>query len=239
MRVDKNEKFLRTINFLTAVNHPEIMARLTLRGFGQDDVDHGWQLVYCASGVSKGSPSPVTFNTFGEDIKLLNEWENIWFDVAGATLQFNFPAIHQEIFGDITKTSGQSVIINIKLFLERYDALKAQTTDEARQAIALLVKRGLTEEILGDARTLMERIQSAAIPADGEAVVDRYQQMEEALMVMWSWFQQWATIARTLDFSKRQRIRMGLSMLKRAKTVDSEDQDEEDSDPTNDPTPEE
>jgi len=67
--------------------------------------------------------------------------------------------------------------------------------------------------------------------------VDRILQLDEATKTMWSWFQQWATIARTLDFNKRQRLRMGISRYKRNTTPEEADQEEEPAAPTAEPAP--
>ncbi|MBU1535623.1 hypothetical protein KKF84_09900, partial [Myxococcota bacterium] len=78
MRVEKNEKFLRTISFLTASHEADIRSRLSLRGFTQDDITVGWNLIYQATGAKRTFIPTVPLNTFNQDIEQLNTWENIW-----------------------------------------------------------------------------------------------------------------------------------------------------------------
>ncbi|MBU1535879.1 hypothetical protein KKF84_11210, partial [Myxococcota bacterium] len=151
-----------------------------------------------------------------------------------ATLQYNYPTLHTEVFANISKTKGHTVILSVELFLERLDALKTATSPEAREAIALLAQRGLTDEIMNEARTLLNKIQTANMPTESPESVDYARELDEAEAAMWRWFQQWATIARTLDFSKRQRIRMGLSKFKRTTSTKA---GQEETGPTQTPSP--
>jgi chorismate mutase len=118
--------------------------------------------------------------------------------------------------------SGAEVLISVTTFVNRYEAITARTDDNAKAAVALLHKRGITPDSVAGVKALLDKartIQAATMPTlDPE----REAQLEKAVGDMWAWYQEWAQVARTAIPNKRLRIHLGISTANPSKPEEPE-----------------
>jgi hypothetical protein len=116
--------------------------------------------------------------------------------VARATLQRRKPAVADKVFLNLSQTSGIGIIVTVGTFIQRVRRLETDGPDE-QEALAILRSRGLTDEVLGHAETLLKRL--GEVDLKTETVRDpeaEYARRKEAENSMWSWYREWSTIAR-------------------------------------------
>lgn len=227
----KDIKFTRTRRFLRACNLPHFRAMLALRGFTTEDADHGWVLFQNASGNSL-DPT-LNMLPVREDKALvdkLDKWENRWFDIAHAVTNFDYPEVHKRLFDKIERFDGDKVITTINVFLNRMEELKNDSDPKVQEALSELKRIGLNEEVINEARVTLETLTSGRL-GEQEPKNDKNYDLAEEITLMWEWFKKWAAISRTLDFTKRERIFMGVSLPKRTKATAANTDLESEEDP--------
>jgi hypothetical protein len=209
MRMTLGQKANRVLQFLLGLRVHSIATALAAHGFGEADLSRGWELLRGLSvgrlGVPSGTATDPTLVTN------LDAWENKWFPIASATLASNHAAAHEAVFRNLAQTSGPEVIVTVGILLDRIDALpKAKDqgglgTDGAA-ARALLTKRGLTADVMDEARAILA--QAAAVETAEEERVEAASdpQSEDA---MWRWYLEWSQIARAVLTDRRELRALG------------------------------
>jgi hypothetical protein len=126
----------------------------------------------------------------------LDQWENTWFPITDATLRRRYPAIAERLFLNLSQTEGAGVILTVGTLIERIDALAKATDQDSIDAMAILVRRGLTEQVLEQARALLRSVGQIdpVTPVDLDA---QRQDIERAETELWNWYLEWSQIART------------------------------------------
>jgi hypothetical protein len=195
MALTMGQKSDRVVRFMRGLARPGVANALAAHGFTQADWDEGWRLLQTSVGEWLGRPQPVK-PADPMVIQQLDAWENRWFPIAQATLRRRKPAVADELFLNLSQTTGVGVIITVSTFIQRVRRLETDGPD-GQEAVALLRARGLTDDVLADADALLKRFRNlkldAAVVPEPEAVVARREQAEKAL---WSWYREWSTIAR-------------------------------------------
>jgi hypothetical protein len=211
---------------------------VTLEAFGLSppELQHGWSLfadvvrTKLSSGDAKGSAI----------VNELDAWENLWFPVASASLKGRHPEVHAMVFKNLTQSSGISVIMGVRIFLERIDGLHRPVTEggigaQASEVLALLASRGLTAAKLGDAHALIERL-GRIEPEVGGAEPTTAEQ-DAAEKAMWAWYLEWSEIARAVITSRRQLRMLGFLKTARGEVIEDPDATDTDTDPNAPVTP--
>ena len=225
-RIKTDERFARVLRFLSAVREPKIAELMSRRGFTAEDVEEGWTLLDQGAGRHQDvAPRSGTFRTeYKPIIEQIDEWENVWFDVAEAALTRHFPDIRKALFKNLTKTSGKNVVINVRTFVERYQAIAEATDDASKAAIALLAKRGLDGACVGDVLEKLGQLEEfEAIPEEdaGQSDSDSLRaEKEAAVEEMWAWYKEWSQTARTVIKNRNYLVMLGLTTYRRRKLDD-------------------
>jgi hypothetical protein len=121
---------------------------------------------------------------------LLDAWENRWLLITRAALTRHYPELAKSVFLNIRQTSGAGLVISLPTLLSRITALETGNARQ-RRARELLVRRGLTEQVLNEAKALLTELTQS--PAT-ELPPPRLRQ--PTLEALWSWYLDWSQTAR-------------------------------------------
>lgn len=220
MPIRSEERFARVVKLLLSVNDSKVAGYLAKRGFSEEDRAEGWELFDKATRRHVGMQPLVSNGLTQELITRIDAWENVWFDVASAALGRKFPKVHDALFLNIGKSSGADVIVGVKTLLDRLDALEAEGGEQAKGALALLDKRGLTLAVREQARKVLFEATSSPLRPEPPVELEQAKQDEQAIEAMWAWYKDWATTARTVVTPKALRIRMGVSRARSSEPSD-------------------
>ena len=172
----------------------------------------GWSLL---QGVTRTRLDSVAVSVAADPAALqkLDEWENKWFPIAGATLKRRSPEAHAWMFLNLSQTEGEAVVISVSTFLERLGRLTKKKSDGGygpggKEAKALLEKRGLTQERIDEAKALLDRLgATGAAPAKDKPAGDKKSkekkaeeqaaEFAKAEAALWAWYLEWSEIIRT------------------------------------------
>jgi len=209
-KISVPEKLRRILTFLYGLRDPRASSPLAAHGLDSAELQHGWSLFLAAArGIMAEGGEPQGEEIAGA-LAELDSWENKWFPIARASLNARYPAVADQVFLNLTQATGREVILTVQTFLDRVDPLFAAAagTDNA-SAGQLLRSRRLTADACDRARALLSRIQDISLPATPAPPppADR----DAAVAAAWSWFQEWAEIARVVVLRKDLRIRLGVS----------------------------
>jgi hypothetical protein len=219
-RISNDDKYMRTLKFLMSIHNPRIVTLMRLRGLNEQSLEEGWELFKTATGQfttidnMRNMPDKVNIQ---ELIGEIDNWENTWYDVANAALTRSFPKIQNELFLNLSKESGISVIANVRTIVTRLDSIFHNTEENYVNATSLLKQRGLNDTVLEKARTLLSKAEGASFEELPRANVTK-ETLDEARDKMWSWYIDWSATARTIIKSKKMRISMGISSPSQTKT---------------------
>jgi len=189
-RLTTGQKAQRVVRFLIGVRKPRVATALASHGFTQEALDEGWTLLRALAGEKLAVPALPS----GPDpalVEQLDDWENKWFTIADATLTRHYPAVQEQVFLNLSRTSGPEVTVSVGTFLQRLEALENGSADE-QAAHQLLVARGLTSEVVQAAKELLDAVGAIgdmALPIVDEAAIAA---AEDA---MWAWYLEWSAIA--------------------------------------------
>ncbi len=221
-KLTTGQKAQRVIRFLLGMRRPRIAGTLFSYGFKQETLDEGWMLLRSLVGeklaapTAPSAPDPTL-------IERLDDWENKWFVLAEASLKRHHPGVRDAVFLNLSRTSGPDVAVSVSTFLQRFEALAAGNADE-QAAHALLVARGLSPEVVGSAKELLDAvgaIAEAPAPIIDEAAIAA---AEEA---MWAWYLEWSAIARLAIKDGRQLRSLGFRSRSSSSEPDEEDEPSE------------
>ncbi len=193
------KKAERVLHLLLGLRNPRVAGPLAACGFTERDYDQGWELL---KGIAQHRLDPVVAKSDNPRlVKQLDTWENRWFPIARASLEFRYPEAHGYLFGKLHQTSGVDVAVGVGVFLERLEALpKQRRVKDAAAARQLLERRGLHAEVIAEAQALLDRVRSFSKPPAPRVTPAEAHDAEEAL---WRWYREWSTIARTVISDRR------------------------------------
>lgn len=207
----------QVLDFLLGLRHPEVLLALTPHGFTDADRAEGHALLAALTAVSAYDPSYKKPDTIGR----LDAWENRWLPIARATLRHRYPEVYTEVFGRTTQTSGIELVITVDFILRKLDALGEATDATSREALALLTARGLTTEVLGEARALLAEATNVTKRAYEPIDEDAVSATEEALA---RYYAEWSAIARVAVTDRRHLAWLGLTRVGRKPKNASDDE---------------
>jgi len=190
MAFTSGQKSVRILYFLRGLGSPRVARPLVAHGLTPEDLEEGWRLLKAACGSKLDAPRR------GADPALVAEldaWENHWFPVALATLTRGYPQFAEALFLNLSQASGIEAVITVGTFVARLRKAESKGTKEEREAVKLLARRGLTEEVIAEAEALLAKVESLPeLEEDEEDGTDR----TEAEQAAWAWYLEWSTIAR-------------------------------------------
>jgi len=235
------KKTKRALEFAAALGDPFVRRKLAPNGFNDEELAKGLGLANAASSMKLSVAPGLDMTVLG----LLDAWENRWFAIVEIVLRTNFLGVHELVFRNLTQTEGAQVIVSVTTLLDRLDAVAKPKSQgghpQGPDARKLLVKRGLTDAVVEEARGLLAKVGKVpegaelveAIDADPDATA-------EAETRLWNWYLEWSAIARTVIHDRR--ALRSLGFLRRMRRADGrevdvvvDDDDLEDVDVVSDP----
>lgn len=186
----------RVFKFLMGLRHPKVARAMKSFGFSDANLQDGWKRLEAAAELAMveepgASPNPKV-------VQELNDFENVWFAVAKATLKGNFPDVHDALFAKLSQASGRDVALTVGPFVKRIREMEAAEGSFAHQgteARALLAERGLTEEIVAKAEELIAQVK-ITIKVDDSEWLAKKEAEAKAVQYLWDWYLEWSAIAR-------------------------------------------
>lgn len=197
MRRSSEDKIVRVIRFLLGLRNSSVTAALADYGFKQRDIDEGWQLVM-EVGKGRKVAEPDAARDAGTLLEL-DAWENQWFPIAQAALERRFPAVSARFFLNLRQTEGPEVVLSVRAFVDRYDALVAGDANygaDAQPAQQLLDERGITPAVVAKARSMLTALMRVAEPNEPVLSEAEAAALKATETAMWSWYLEWSKIAR-------------------------------------------
>ncbi len=155
----------------------------------------------------------------------LDAWENEWFPVADATLSRHFPDVHAKLFLNLSQTEGAAVVISVGTFIDRLEQMNKADGGygpDGKDARKLLERRGLTRDVAGEAKALLEKvttIEKRPEPPDLEAQRAEVTAAEDK---MWAWYLEWGAIARAAIKDRGLLRQLGFLAPSRGRTSEEE-----------------
>lgn len=198
-RITLGQKAVRALLLLLGLRHPQIARALRRRGFTDAELARGYELLQA---LSAGRLN-VAITDAAAHLAMLDAWENENYPIIEAVIRRHFPELHAAIFLNLSQTTGPELMIFVKMLLERLDAQPEAVREK-------LAERGVTADVLGEARELLQTIASIARSEPDQIDADADAAAEKAL---WDWYLEWSTIVRT-DITNRRLLRY-LGFLKR------------------------
>ncbi|MCZ7679162.1 MAG: hypothetical protein M5U28_10580 [Sandaracinaceae bacterium] len=203
-RLTVGQKGQRSLQFMVGIRNRRVRRALAAHGFREEDFEEGFARLKDIA-KSRLDLEPVELDP--RLVRELDEWENRWFPIVDATLRHNFPDIHARVFLNLRQTEGVEVVLSVSTLLDRLDEVVAPVREggmsDGRAALALLQRRGLTEEVVAAARALLAEIGSLEADEDGVDEELEAKEREEAERRLWSWYLEWSAIARAAIRDRR------------------------------------
>lgn len=194
-RLTFNQKSQRVVLFLLGMRNPRIFGVMRRYGMTLENLSEGWQLLNDCGKVRGDrvlEPSVVE----PKIVAKIDAWENEFFPVVEATLRRNFPEVHKGVFQNLSQTSGPPVVVGVKLFVDRIEALEKASDKASKEARALLKSRGVTKAVIDEARSLLAEAGTPLEEVGSQSVEDYAAEFQAAEEAMWAWYLEWAQIAR-------------------------------------------
>jgi len=192
-KVTRRQKAVRTLEFLMGLRNPRIQSALVPFGLSTEVLTEGHQLLRQATDAQLDAELPVQQPGLTER---LDVFENTWFPIAKLVLERHFPKAGQYLFRELLQTSGTDLVVSVGTFVDRYRRLesgKSPVGAAGEQAVRLLAKRGLTQEVLADVEATLAEVVQPREPLGATTSAAARERSEQA---MWSWYLEWSGIAR-------------------------------------------
>ena len=224
MALPVGEKAARVMKMLMGMRNPRIASAMAAYGFTEADLQEGWTLLNAVGRVKLDAHTPAADTS---TLQKLDEWENRWFPIVAATLERRFPAVHAQIFKNLSQTEGPAVAVSVRTLLERLDQMKAGSGAygaEGPKAAAVLETRGLTPAVLNQARSYLETMGKVQTVEATMAAQDP-QALEKAENDLWAWYLEWSQIARVAVTQRVLLKQMGFLPTRKSKATEEDDVD--------------
>jgi len=239
-RLSLGQKADRITRFILALRHPVICDVMKQHGFTREDLREGNELVSRVAEARLAQPS-AALPADPEIVIAVDAWENKWFPIIDATLTRHFPEIREAVFLNLAQTSGPEVVHTVRVLTERIDTLPKPKAEgghgrEGKQARELLVKRGVTPQVIAGVKSTLALLAQPMAPAEATAVtLEDDGALEQA---MWAWYLEWSAIARASIKDRRLLRTLGFLQTERAKSATDEATDTDvDADEPSEPVP--
>ncbi|KYF86688.1 hypothetical protein BE20_21410 [Sorangium cellulosum] len=205
-RLTLRQKAVRVLQLLMGLRSDKIAATLVAHGFTDADLAEGWRLL---QGLTRPRLDiDVRPSALEPDlIAALDVWENRWFPIAAAPLKRRHPEVYAWMFRNLGQTEGAAVVVSVGTFVERWDQLarckdKGGLDGDGREARKLLARRGITREVVDEARELLARAEKVE-PAAGRSPADPENDGEQAEADLWGWYLEWSAVVRSAIKDRR------------------------------------
>ncbi len=188
------QKAQRVLELLFGMRNARIASLLAAHGFTEKDLDKGWALLKALTEnrLANVPPPPADPSI----LLRVDQWENMWFPIAEASLEYNFPEAYAWLFNNLHQTDGVDVLVSVGTFVDRFNQLASQKdVKDAAAAHKRLVERGLGKAVVDEAQQMLKAAGSISTkqpPAPAVSPEDQ-QAAEDA---MWHWYLEWSGIAR-------------------------------------------
>ncbi len=216
----------------SGARNARVASILAAHGFTKKDLDEGWKRLAALTDnrMDNLPPPPADPHLVVE----LDAWENTWFPIAGASLEFRYPDVHAWLFNNLHQTDGLDVLVSVGTFLKRLGQLPSQKDlQDAGPARKLLETRGLNASTVKEAQDLLDRAGTISKEPPSPAVTP--EQTAAAETALWGWYLEWSTIARTV-IDDRRLLRL-LGFLTRDYSVATDSADTATTNPATTPQP--
>jgi hypothetical protein len=215
------ETALRTLKLLRAIG-TSLPIRSALVGVGYEDADHqeGWTLLHAASGYAPTGTADAIDVDVHDAIATLDAWDEDGFRIIRASLSRKFPAIAGEILQGIGPKVGPEAVVGVATLLDRLDALEKRKDKDAKAAMELLAKRGITPAERARLGALVKTAQSVTpVVSEKSAKAESERKKADAthlaaLVALRAWYEEWSEIARSAIKRRDRLILMGLATRK-------------------------
>jgi hypothetical protein len=205
-RLTDKQRLQRVVEFVAGLHHPDARRALQARGFTSQEAEEGFRLLRAAieafhSGAAEPPAPPDT-------LALLDAWENRWLPIIRAALTRHHPELARSLFLNLRQTRGPALLLTLPTLLDRLDSLNRGRSEAQHRASALLTQRGLTSDVIQEARQLLHDV---ARPAAADATSDAPKLREPTLKSLWSWYLEWSETARAVIHDRRLLKALGFS----------------------------
>lgn len=206
----KSARFLHAIAMSLSLR-----TQLARVGFGAEDHREGLELLRECIGPDD-IVWPESFEADVQDaIVEIDEWDEKGFRLIEATLSHRFPDQARFVLTGLAPSTGPAAVLGVRHLLDRLDALdgsieRTRSRKEDRAALDALAKRGITAAERKHLRALVEAAGKAnerAQRPSGPHPTDH----ETRLVAMEAWYEEWATVARTVVTREDHLVRLGLA----------------------------
>ena len=224
MALPVGEKAARVMKFLMGMRNPRIASPMAAFGFKDADLQEGWTLLNAVGRVKLDVSTPGADTS---TLEKLDTWENRWFPIAAATLERRFPAVHAQVFKNLSQTEGPAVAVSVRTFVERFDQMAAGAGAygaEGPKAKTVLETRGLTPAVLNEARSSLETLGKVQT-VDAAMAAQDPKVLEKAENDLWAWYLEWSQIARVAVTQRVLLKQMGFLPTRRSKATEEDDVD--------------
>jgi len=209
-------KAAKTANLLVGLRKASVAQQLKPFGLTALTLDAGWKLFVNVTDLrwEKALSKPTRK---ADVVTEADAFEGEWVPVIKIVLQAHYPQIADKLFAEIVRTEGKAAAISVHVLLERLEAMKTGESpfgEEGKQAYEYLQTRGLSDEIVSDAKNGISRLTS--VQEEEVSVFDEVA-LQAAEAAMWGFYLEWSAIARhvikdgnllrELGFKKRSRVR--------------------------------
>jgi hypothetical protein len=193
-------KLRRVFEFLIGLRDDRVLVALGARGFGEEQHARGWELL-TALGLTRVAALPAPKTNQAE--LALTAWRYEWLRIARASLEQDFPTVHEQLFGGLYKRRSETLGI-VLAFLARFDKLQRASDATSRAALAKLRTRGLTSERIDEVRQFIEAMRRPAEPAPERGnAAKRRAATHKAETALWAYYVEWSQIARAVIKDER------------------------------------
>ncbi len=218
------DKAAHVMKFLMGIRNPRIASALAAHGFRDADLQEGWALMNTVGRVKLDAHGAVADTNL---IVMADQWENKWFPIAAATLERRFPAVHAQLFKNLSQTEGPAVAVSVRTFIDRFDQMAAGAGTygaEGPKAKAVLEERGLTPSEINNARALLESLGKVET-VDAAMAGQDPKAREKAENDLWAWYLEWSQIARIAVTQRALLKQMGFLPSRKSKASEEDDVD--------------
>lgn len=202
------DKVHRVIAFVYGLADPDVARELIAAGFTEADLEEAWRLLREVRPVRFDLPEREDDVVLSQVLQALDAWENRWVPVIDASLRRRHPEVHARVMLNLSQTSGRMVHMMVDTVLERIAALETSSAAGDLAARAHLEKRGLSAEVIAEARRLIDRIERPkfvpSLPTAAELAA-----RERAEAELWGWYLEWSAIARARIRSRSMLQKLG------------------------------
>jgi hypothetical protein len=227
-KLSLGQKVNRVMRLYMGLRILAVAMALRAHGFSEEELDRGFALLKKLV-VGRLGVKPI--EAVAKPVAWLDAWENKWFPIVQAVLNTHFPSARDVVFLNLSQTSGPPVVLTVGTLLDRIEV-------QPEEVRALLATRGLTPEVIADARSQIA-VFGDITKEDESTVIDEAAD-EAAEAELWAWYLEWSTIARTIITNRRYLRALGFLRNSKGEVVEApleEDEDGEDGDPSPDPQP--